>query len=360
MQVRHGPAAVRGEAPPPNATGLAAGKVVGEGAPSQKTCRFAFDPVPLAEGGNVLRRAFVTVLFALLLAGCGGADEPRSAAPTVPAAPAFPVTVQASDGTVTIAKRPVRIVSLSASATESLFAIGAGDQVVAVDDQSNYPVDAPRTKLSGYTPNLEAIAGYRPDLVVAAFDPGELVRGLRRLEIPVLLQAAPVDLEGAYGQIEALGVATGNEARADAVVASMRRRISQLTASVSPTGPTSVYHELGPDYFSATSKTFIGSIYELLGLENIADGATGQAPDYPQLSGEYILDADPDLIVLSDTKCCGQTPEKVANRPGWDGITAVRTGNVVPVDDDIASRWGPRTVAFVEIVAQAVSEARAA
>jgi iron complex transport system substrate-binding protein len=310
----------------------------------------------------VLRRLFVAFLAVVLVLAAGGCGGGESTAPTVSLATAkdFPVTVEGSDRPVTIDRRPVRIVSLSPTATESLFAIGAGPQVVAVDDQSNYPAKAPRTKLSGYTPNLEAIAGYEPDLVIAAFDPGELVRGLRRLEIPVLLQAAATNLEEAYEQIEALGVATGNEERARSLVASMQARIGEVVESVSAAGPLRVYHELGPDYFSATSKTFIGSIYELLGLENIADGASGQAPDYPQLSAEYIVVADPELIVLSDTKCCGQTPEKVAKRPGWSGITAVRTGSIVPVDDDVASRWGPRTVAFVQIVARAAAEARAA
>lgn len=310
----------------------------------------------------MLRRPFLALLAFLLLgsAGCGEDELASRTSPSSATTQAFPVVVQGSDGSVTIERRPLRIVSLSPTATESLFAIGAGDQVVAVDDQSNYPAEAPKTKLSGYTPNLEAIAGYRPDLVVAGFDPGELVRGLRRLDIPVLLQAAATDLEEAYAQIEALGIATGNEAKARSVVAGMRSRIAKLVGSATTTSAASVYHELGPDYFSATSKTFIGSIYELFGLENIADGVRGQAPDYPQLSAEYIVESDPGLIVLSDVKCCGQTAEKVANRPGWSGITAVRTGNIVPVDDDIASRWGPRTVLFVEIVAQAVVEARAA
>jgi iron complex transport system substrate-binding protein len=310
----------------------------------------------------VLRRPLLALLaFVVLFAAtaCGDGEPSSQTAPSAPQAQAFPVTVQGSDGPVTIERRPTRIVSLSPTATESLFAIGAGDQVVAVDDQSNYPAEAPRTKLSGYTPNLEAIAGYEPDLVIAAFDPGELVRGLRRLDIPVLLQAAATNLEEAYAQIEALGVATGNAASGRSLVAGMQSRIDAIVDSVSAS-PVSVYHELGPDYFSATSKTFIGSIYELLGLENIADGVSGQAPDYPQLSAEYILDADPELIVLSDTKCCGQTPEKVAKRPGWSEIAAVRRGNIVPVDDDIASRWGPRTVTFVEIVADAVAELRAA
>jgi iron complex transport system substrate-binding protein len=204
---------------------------------------------------------------------------------------------------------------------------------------------------------VEAIAGYRPDLVVAAFDPSGLVKGLRKLGIPVLLQPAATNLDEAYAEIEALGLATGHEPGAKAVVTRMRDRIAELVPSASAGKSIAVYHELGPDYFSATSKTFIGSIYKLLGVENIADGAGGKAPDYPQLSAEYILSANPDVIVLSDTKCCGQSLETVAGRPGWSKIAAVRNGQVVPVDDDIASRWGPRTVNFVEIVARAIAEA---
>jgi iron complex transport system substrate-binding protein len=310
----------------------------------------------------VLRRpllAFMAVLVVLVLAACGSNGAPQ-ASPTQAAAPPaepFPVTVESAGAPVTIATRPERIVSLSPTATESLFAIHAGDQVVAVDDQSNYPAEAPHSKLSGYQPNVEAIAGYRPDLVVAAFDPSGLVKGLRKLNIPVLLQPAATNLDEAYAQIETLGLATGHEPGAKAVVTRMRARIAELVASASAGKSISVYHELGPDYFSATSKTFIGSIYKLLGAENIADGAGGKAPDYPQLSAEYILSANPDVIVLSDTKCCGQSPETVAGRPGWSKIAAVRNGHVIPVDDDIASRWGPRTVDFVEIVARAIAEA---
>jgi iron complex transport system substrate-binding protein len=310
----------------------------------------------------VLRRpllAFMAVLVVLVLAACGSNGAPQ-ASPTQAAAPPaepFPVTVESAGAPVTIATRPQRIVSLSPTATESLFAIHAGDQVVAVDDQSNYPAEAPHSKLSGYQPNVEAIAGYRPDLVVAAFDPSGLVKGLRKLGIPVLLQPAATNLGDAYAEIEDLGLATGHEPGAKAVVTRMRDRIAELVASASAGKSIAVYHELGPDYFSATSKTFIGSIYKLLGAENIADGAGGKAPDYPQLSAEYILSANPEVIVLSDTKCCGQSSETVAGRPGWSKIAAVRNGHVIPVDDDIASRWGPRTVDFVEIVARAIAEA---
>ena len=306
--------------------------------------------------------ALAAVLLAVALVACGGDDDETaapatsSAATETIAAPEFPVTVEADNGPVTLTEKPEAVVSLSATATESLFAIGAGDQVIAVDDQSNYPAEAPVTDLSGFQPNVEAIAGYEPDLVVAAYDPGGLVEGLEKLDIPVLLQDAAPDLEAAYEQIETLGAATGNVDGATEVVESMRSEIEELAASATDAAGATVYHELGPDFFTATSDTFIGSVYELLGLENIADEAEDEASGgYPQLTAEFIVDANPDLIVLADTTCCEQTAGTVAKRPGWKQIDAVVAGHVVEADDDIASRWGPRTVDFVELMVSSLS-----
>ena len=307
--------------------------------------------------------ALVAVLLALALVSCGGDDD--TAAPalatssaavgTTAAPPAFPVTVEGDNGSLTLEEEPDAIVSLSATATESLFAIGAGDQVIAVDDQSNYPADAPMTELSGFQPNVEAIAGYEPDLVIASYDPGGLVDGLEKLDIPVLLQDAAPDLQGAYDQIETLGEATGHSDEATDVVASMEAQIAAAAEVAGGAGAT-VYHELGPDFYSATSETFIGSVYALLGLTNIADeAADAGAGGYPQLTAEYIVDANPDLIVLADTKCCEQSAATVAKRPGWKQIDAVTEDDIVEADDDIASRWGPRTVDFVELIAQSLS-----
>ena len=308
--------------------------------------------------------AALLAVLALVLAGCGGDSEssapqqPTSSAvvETLPELEKFPVRVEADNGTVTIEEKPEAIVSLSATATESLFAIGAGEQVLAVDDQSNYPAEAPVTDLSGFEPNVEAIAGYEPDLVIAAYDPGGLVDGLEKLDIPVLLQDAAPTLSAAYEQIGTLGVATGNVEGAEDVATAMQVEIEQLAASVPGAAGATVYHELGPDFFSATSETFIGSIYELFGLVNIADAAAGAADagGYPQLTGEYIVSESPALIVLADTKCCDQTAETVSKRPGWAQIEAVANGNIVEADDDIASRWGPRTVDFVELIAESL------
>jgi iron complex transport system substrate-binding protein len=282
--------------------------------------------------------------------------SPATSAAAKPPSNPFPVTVTAANGKVTLRHRPVRIVSLSPASTEDLFAIGAGKQVVAVDDQSNYPARAPHTKLSGYTPNAEAIAGYRPDLVVAVADANGLFAALKKLHIPVLQEPAAKTLAGAYLEIQQLGVATGRRQAARALVTKMRAQIKTIVASV-PKRSLSVYHELSPDYFSATSSTFIGQVYKLFGLRNIADAADKSGNGYPQLSGEYIVSANPDLIVLADTKCCSQSQSTVAGRAGWSTITAVQHGGVVAADDDIASRWGPRIVNFIRLVAAKVRAA---
>jgi iron complex transport system substrate-binding protein len=248
-----------------------------------------------------------------------------------------------------MAATPHRIVSLSPTATESLFAIGAGSQVVAVDDQSDYPKRAPRTSLSGYTPNVEAIAGYRPDLVVLSGDANDVVGGLRKLGIRVLLQPAAQTLSEAYAQISQLGAVTAHKRSAAALVRRMRKSITNAVKSV-PKRHLSVYHELDPTYYSATSKTFIGRIYKLFGLRNIADAADSSGSHYPQLSGEYIVSANPGLIVLADTRCCGQSAATVAGRAGWSGLAAIRNHRVIGIDDSVASRWGPRIVEFVRAV----------
>ena len=262
-------------------------------------------------------------------------------------------------GSASSAAAPRRIVSLSPTATETLIAIGAGKQVVAVDDQSDYPTQAPHTKLSGFTPNVEAIAGYRPDLVVVSYDPGGLVSGLRGLGIPVLVQDAAKDFAGMYAGIAQLGRVTGHVAEATSLVARMKRQIASLVAkNTRRARGLTVYHELGPDLYSVTSKTFIGRVYSLFGLKNIADAADSTGSGYPKLSAEYVVSQSPDVVVLADIHCCEQSPRTVAARPGWKNVSAVRSGTIVRVDDSIASRWGPRVVNFVRAIAAALAHLR--
>lgn len=247
-----------------------------------------------------------------------------------------------------------RIISLSPTATEILFALEANNQVVAVDDQSNYPDTAPMTSLSGYTPNIESIAEYQPDLVVASYDPGDLVSGLEALGVETLLQPAASSMEDTYAQINELGVLTGRESEASELVENIKSDLKEIASKKVGEG-LSYYHEIDNTFYSPTSKTFLGRLYSLLGLSNIADPAIEGGFGWPQLSAEFIIDADPDLIFLGDADW-GESAETVAARPGWGSLTAVEKGRVIPVDTDTSGRWGPRVVDFLQSVRSAIEK----
>jgi iron complex transport system substrate-binding protein len=300
------------------------------------------------------RRTPVAVVAALGLAlgGCGSTTTP---APAPASAAAFPATA----GGVTLRQRPTHIVSLSPSATEMLFAIGAGSQVTAVDDQSDYPANAPKTDLSGFKPNAEAIAAKSPDLVVIAEDTEKIKDQLTTLKIPVYQAPAARTLDDTYAQLRDLGVLTGHPAEAGTQVQQLKDRIAALVASVPKRAkPLTYYYELDPTLYSVTSKTFIGSLFTLVGLNNIADAADaeGKSGGYPQLSAEAVVQGNPDLIFLADTLCCKQSPDTVKARAGWADLTAVRTGRVVALNDSIASRWGPRVADLLKAITDAVAK----
>jgi len=299
--------------------------------------------------------ALTALLLVLPACGDSAEGEDEGAAASSSSAADFPVTLTADNGEVTLEEQPAAIVSMSPTATETLFAIGAGDQVEAVDDNSNHPADAPITDLSAFTPNAEAIVAYEPDLVVLSDDQNGIVDSLEALDVPVLLLGSAEDLDDAYAQMELLGEATGHADEAADAVADVRDRIESAVDSVpADAAGQKVFHELGPELYSADSSTFIGSIYSLLGLENIADGAPDPSGGYPQLSAEYVVEQAPDLIVLADTKCCDQSAATVAERPAFGAVPAVVDGRVVEADDDVASRWGPRIADFAETVAEAL------
>ena len=304
-----------------------------------------------------MRRVLTAVMAAavLLVGGCAN-DEPGAPAPSASAGgAAYPVTV----GSLTLDKQPQRIVSLGPTPTEMLFAIGAGPQVIAVDDQSTFPADAPRTDLSGFKPNAEAIAAKDPDLVVLTDDLNKIVDQLTRLKIPTFVTPSAKDIDQTYAEIGQLGALTGHPDEAAALTGRMGADIDKIVQGVPKRGtPLTYYYELDPTLYSVTSKTFIGALFARLGLQNVADAAdpTGAKGGYPQLSQETLVQADPDMIFLADTKCCAQSAESVGARKGWSEITAVKTGQIVALDDDIASRWGPRVVDLVQSAADAVAK----
>lgn len=279
-----------------------------------------------------------------------GSDEEAAAEPD------FPVTVSGTGFSVTLPERPEAVISLSPTATEMLFAIGAGGQVTAVDDQSDYPEGVPVTDLSGWQPNVEAIAAYEPDLVVVSYDPGGLADSLGTLDIPVIIQGAASDLDQVYEQFRQLGAATGHLDEAEELGEQMQTRIDRLAERYGPAGAgLTFYYELDDAHYSATSSTIQGQVFALFGLENIADGQEA-AGDYPQLSAEHIVESDPDIIFFGCGEFCTTTAESISAREGWDSITAVRNGDIIALDADVSSRWGPRLAEFVQLVGESLPD----
>jgi iron complex transport system substrate-binding protein len=312
---------------------------------------------------QLVRAAGLAIASILMFSSCGGQESITADEAIEDTQAAVIEEASDDDKLVTleadeeILEGPESIVSLSPTATEMLFAIGAGPQVVAVDNYSYYPKEAPVIEdLSGYSPNIEAIAEFEPDLVV--LPNAGIKEELESLGIEVLVLPAVANLDGVYEQIADLGVATANIDGAAALVASMRSEIASIMENiVIPEKPLTFFHELDDTLYSVTSGTFIGQIYEMVGLSNIADpaDADGSAYGYPQLTQEFVLESDPDLIFFVDGNCCGQTVEIISERPGWDVLKAVRNGTVIEMDADIASRWGPRLVQFLQSLADAVA-----
>ena len=284
--------------------------------------------------------------------------SPVSAAGT---ATKYPLVVSSGGYSTTITKKPTRIISLSPSATESLFEIGAGKQVLAVDSYSNFPKSAPITELSAFEPNVEAIIALKPDLVVLSVDAMKSMvvkEALEKLKIPVLMEKAPENLAQAYKEIEILGAVTDRTSEAKRVTFKMAALIKSILNRAKVSGKVTFFHELDNTLYSVTSDTFIGKVYKDFGLINIADKAAGaDSYGYPQLSAEYVLKSDPDIIFLADAEY-GESPATVRARAGWSGITAVTKKNVFALPNDIPSRWGPRLVDFYRTVAASLSKVK--
>jgi iron complex transport system substrate-binding protein len=302
------------------------------------------------------------VVFAITIACAACGSSPASSDPGSGNATSagFPATITSFAGRVHVPTRPVSIISLSPTATEMLYAIGAGSQVKAVDDDSDYPRQAPMTKLSGYEPNVEAIAAYKPDLVVISNDIDDVTAKLQALSVPVLDLPAAANLSQEYAEFDQLGRATGHLTQAEHEVTGLKSQVSKILASQPKhSAPLTYYYEVSTDpYYSVTSSTFIGGVLSLLGMKSIADAASGAAASggYPSLSAEFILKSNPDYIILSDTGPTGggQDAATVTSRPGWSVLTAVKDKHFILLNADIASRWGPRIVDLLQDVATAL------
>jgi iron complex transport system substrate-binding protein len=250
-----------------------------------------------------------------------------------------------------------RIVSLVPSATESLFAMGAGEAVVAVDSASNYPPEAPVTDLDAADPDVEVIASYSPQLVIADAGNQPVLDALNKAGFATLPIAPPRNFDGVVNQIEQIGAATGNIAAAARLGDELTNDALQLVSSMPKRSRLKYYFELNTDRQSVTSASMIGAMFTQLGMRNIVDRLDLDDDEtHPKLDDAFIIQTNPDVIILADATCCMQTESEIASRPGWNGIRAVQEGNVIELDTDVATRWGPRTIdmfrQIVEVVRQ--------
>ena len=292
--------------------------------------------------------AIVAIVFASVLAS-----------PAHAAATKYPLTISSGGFKTTITKEPKRIISLSPSATEILFSIGADKQVLLVDSLSNYPKSAPISDISAFEPNVEAIVGKKPDLVLLSVDAmksTEIRNALIKLKVPVLMEKAPTQISDVYAEINVLGKVTNKQTKSNALSKKMATDIKGILASAKKSTGVRIFHELDDTYYSVTSDTFIGRVYKDFGVINVADAAAGaDSYGYPQLSAEYLLKSDPQAIFLADAQY-GVTTESVAKRAGWSQISAVKNNKVFALTADVPSRWGPRLVDFYRDIAKALAK----
>ena len=309
------------------------------------------------------RRAGLPGLAAILIViaapAVGPCNDPQASTftPTPTAAPAsasattFPFTVSGADGQALTLRAPARaIVSHSPGVTEILFAIGAGAQVIAADEFSNYPAEAKSLKRVKYSdPNPETELALQPDLVILATNQKAQIEPFRRLGLPVLYDREPDDIDGVLASITLLGRAAGRGGEAATLVRSLRARIDVVVAKVADVqqGPK-VFFELSDTLFTVAPGTFVGSLLSTVKARNIAEGATTA---FPELGAEAVIAANPDVILLADSQY-GATAEAVRARPGWSAIAAVQSGRLYPVDADITNRPGPRIVDALEALAR--------
>jgi iron complex transport system substrate-binding protein len=292
--------------------------------------------------------AMVAIVFASVLA------SPAHAASTK-----YPLTVKFGGYTTKIAKKPTKIISLSPSATEILYAVGAGSQILAVDNLSNYPAGAPVSEISAFEPSVEAILAKKPDLVLLSIDSTkapQIRNALVKLGIPVLMEKAPATLKDVYAENTLLARVTDRQAGGVKLNASMAKSIKETLAKAKKSSKVRIFHELDDTYFSATSNTFIGKVYKSFGVVNIADAAAGaDNSGYPQLSAEYLLKSDPQVIFLADAQY-GVTADSVSKRAGWSQISAVKNQKIVELPADVPSRWGPRLVDFYKLIGASLAK----
>jgi len=292
------------------------------------------------------------IVLALSLAAC---------APTSGPAAAGPIAIVDGTGYELKLDAPAqKIISLAPSNTEYLFAVSAGDQVIARDDFSNYPEDAMELPtVGGFNGvyNLEEIARLQPDLILASpLNSPDVINSIKEVNPNVFVVPNPDSFDDLYTNIKNIGKLTGHDDKAQALVDEYTGRVKTVLDTVAKAEvKPKVFYELDATEpakpWTAGPGTFIDLLIGLAGGENIGAKLEGE---WAQISQEALIVENPDVILLGDATYGGVTAEQVAARPGWDVIKAVSTNRVLPFNDDLVSRPGPRMVEGLEELAKAI------
>ncbi len=329
-------------------------------------------PSPTQASPNA-RPTNLLIALILVVAGCaGGASPPPSAVPPSVAAtatptaaptasptpvPAFPTTITDDEGTVVeIAEEPQVILSLTPATTEILFALGVGDRIAGKgQDFFLYPPEAEAIPdvATFDAVDIEKVISLEPDLVFAGgnfFTPPDAIERMRELGLPVVvLYAATV--ETVFDDIELIGQASGRSAEATEIVERMRTEFDAVEASVAGLPRPRLFYELDATgaIYGPADDSFLAEMIELAGGDPITTGS----PDKFDISIERLIAEDPELILLADAPF-GVTVEQVTARPGWDAMTAVKEGNIRPIDDQTVTRPGPRLFLGLQLLASTI------
>lgn len=293
------------------------------------------------------------LVILLLVPGCSDSKTPVSKGNIQENG--FPVTVKDGLGNeVLIPKEPQRIVSLSPSNTEILFALGLKDRIVGVTNYCDYPPEArKKEKVGGYSdPNLEKIISLDPDLVVAGDRHDKIAKELKDLSVPVLV-VNPQNLADTLAMIEKVGIATGQRAEAQEIVEDIRNKIDGVKAKLKGvTLKPRVYYEIWySPLVSVGPNTVIDDIITLCGGVNV----TGDAPtQWPQYSEEALIAKNPDVIIHSYSHGDLKEANIEGRQGGWQDLNAIKNRRIYVVDADVANRPGPRITQAIDEFARAI------
>ncbi|MBI2781718.1 MAG: ABC transporter substrate-binding protein [Chloroflexi bacterium] len=310
-------------------------------------------------------RSFLAVLLFVVAACSGGGPTATPLATAGPTAtpgpatatpPAFPVTITDDEGTdVTIKAEPHKIVSLTPATTEILFAIGAGGRVVGkVEDVANFPKEAASIPIVATFSkvDVEKIVALGPDLVVSGgkgLTQGVAVEQLRKAGIPVLV-SYPTTLDGALQGMRDIGQAVGLADAASTLSDSISSDLYDLsTLAGSVDEEPRVFYEIDVTggIYTPPADSIYGEMFDLANASLISGDANYS------ISLEKLVAADPEVILLGDG-AYGVTAAQVKARAGWGGMTAVKDGRIVVVDDIVITRPGPRLVEGLKALIKAI------